>query len=180
MLYFQRNCYVIIWGKELEVYLEHYGILNIKEMLYALFLLDIFSWFFQSCSDGRQPTFFIYWFLDGVRSIKEVQKLSRPSWIYISIFIAIYVTNPITDVYKVNNRRHYQCQSNVWAHMGIMRQRSVFEDIDQLPITGFELSFSSPVVKSYPFTTLLWVNKDKIIYPNKFSQVIRQFISHSY
>ena len=64
--------------------------------------------------------------------------------------------------------------------MGIMRQRSVFEDIDQLPITGFELSFSSPVVKSYPFTTLLWVNKDKIIYPNKFSQVIRQFISHSY
>ena len=47
--------------------------------------------------------------------------------------------------------------------MGIMRQRSVFEDIDQLPITGFELSFSSPVVKSYPFTTLLWVNKDKMM-----------------
>ena len=47
--------------------------------------------------------------------------------------------------------------------MGIMRQRSVFEDIDQLPITGFELSFSSPVVKSYPFTTLLWVNKGKMM-----------------
>ena len=118
-------------------------------MLYALFLLDIFSWLFQSCPDGRQPSFFIYWFLDGVRSIKEVQKLSRPSWFYISIFtqpiwfiyscfsffsvfITIYVSNPVTDVYKVNNGRHYLCQSNVWAHMGIMRQRSIFEDIDQL------------------------------------------------
>ena len=100
--------------------------------------------------------FFIYWFLDGVRSIKEVQKLSRPSWIYISIFteliwfiysffyflffsifIAIYVTNPITDVYKVNNGRHYQSQSNFWAHMGIMRWRSIFEDIDRLPTLWF-------------------------------------------
>ena len=30
--------------------------------------------------------FFIYWFLDKVTSIKEVQKTSRPFWIYISIF----------------------------------------------------------------------------------------------
>ena len=54
--------------------------------------------------------FFVYWFLDWVRSIKEVQKLSR-----------------------VNNGRCYQSQSNVSAHMGIMRRRSIFEDIDQLP-----------------------------------------------
>ena len=30
--------------------------------------------------------FFAYWFLDEVRSIKEVQKTSGPFWIYISIF----------------------------------------------------------------------------------------------
>ena len=93
--------------------------------------------------------FFVYWFLDGVRSIKEVQKTSRPFWIYISIFTQciwfilinlffnfycnVYnVTNPKIDVYKVNNGRQYQCQSNVWSHMGIMRWRSIFKDIDQL------------------------------------------------
>ena len=31
-------------------------------------------------------------------------------------------------MFEVNNGRHYKCQSNVWAHMGIMRQRSIFED----------------------------------------------------
>ena len=36
------------------------------------------------------------------------------------------------DIYELNNRRHCQCQSNVWAHMVIMRQRSVFEDINRL------------------------------------------------
>ena len=92
--------------------------------------------------------FFVYWFLDEVRSIKEVQKTSKPFWIYLSIFTQpiwfilvflffnfhcnTYVTNPIIDVYKVNNGRHYQCQSNVWADMGIMRWRSIFKDINQL------------------------------------------------
>ena len=97
--------------------------------------------------------FFVYWFLDEVRSIKQVQKTSRPFWIYISIFTKpiwfihvflffnfycnIYVTNPTIDVYEVNNGRHYQCQSNVWAHMGIMRRRSIFEDINRLTIIWF-------------------------------------------
>ena len=102
--------------------------------------------------------FFVYWFLDEVRSIKEEQNLSRPSWIYNSIFtqpiwfiyscfflffnflflfLLQYVTNPITDVYKANKGRHYQSQSNVWADMGIMRWRSIFEDIDQLPTIWF-------------------------------------------
>ena len=36
------------------------------------------------------------------------------------------------DVYEANNGRHYQCQSDVWAHMDIMRQSSIFNDIDQL------------------------------------------------
>ena len=95
--------------------------------------------------------FFIYWFLDEVRSIKEVQKTSRPFRIYISIFtqhtsfIHVFLffnfycnicngTNPIIDVYEVNNRRHYQCLINVWAHMGIMRQRSIFKNINRLTI----------------------------------------------
>ena len=63
--------------------------------------------------------FFVYWILDEVRSIKEVQKTSRSFWIDISIFTQpiwfihvfqsrfycnIYdVTNPIIDVYEVNN-----------------------------------------------------------------------------
>ena len=86
--------------------------------------------------------FFVYWFLDEVRSIKEAQKTSGPFWIYISIFTQpiwfihvslffnfycnIYnVTNPIIDVYEVNNGRHYQCQINVW------------EDINRLTIVWF-------------------------------------------
>ena len=30
-----------------------------------------------------------------------------------------------------------------------------------ISIAGFDLSFSSPVVKIYLFATLFWVNKDK-------------------
>ena len=33
-----------------------------------------FNNFLQICPDGQQHTFFVYWFLDGVRSINEVQK----------------------------------------------------------------------------------------------------------
>ena len=32
---------------------------------------------------------------------------------------------------------YYQFQSNVWAHMGIMRRRLIFEDINQLTIIWF-------------------------------------------
>ena len=95
------------------------------------FYLIYFHDFSQAYLDGRQPTFFVYWFLDEVRSIKEAQKTSGPFWIYISIFTQpiwfihvslffnfycnIYnVTNPIIDVYEVNNGRHYQSQINVW------------------------------------------------------------------
>ena len=45
---------------------------------------------------------------------------------------------------------------------------------------GFDLSFSSTVVKIYSFVTLLWVNKDENMEPNKFSQSIEQDLSHSY
>ena len=92
--------------------------------------------------------FFFYSFLDGVRFINEVQEPFRPFWIYISIFtqtivfwfiivflffsifIAIYIilrTRYFTN--EVNNGSHYQCQSNVWACVGIIRRRSVFENI---------------------------------------------------
>ena len=70
---------------------------------------------------GNLP-FLVYWFLDEARSIKEVQKTSRPFRIYILIFTQsvwfiliflffyfycnIYVIKPIIDVYKVNNGRH--------------------------------------------------------------------------
>ena len=43
--------------------------------------------FFQTCPNGRQPTFLFYWFLDGVRFISKLQKPFRTFWIYISIFI---------------------------------------------------------------------------------------------
>ena len=115
------------------------------------FYLIYFYDFLQTCPDGSNLLFFVYWFLDGVRSIKEVQKPSRPFWIYISIFnqpiwfILVFlffifycniynVTNLKIDVYEVNNRRHHQCQSNLWAHMIIMRRRSNFEHIDRLTI----------------------------------------------
>ena len=98
--------------------------------------------------------FFVYWILDEVRSIKEVQKTSRSFWIYISIFTQpiwfihvfqffsfycnIYnVTNPIIDVYEVNNGRHYHCQSNVRAYMNIMRRRSIFKNINGLTMIWF-------------------------------------------
>ena len=125
--------------------------LNIIEILMLCFFLIYFYDFFQTCPECLQLTFFVYWFLDEVRSIKEVQKTSRPFRIYISIFtqhtsfIHVFLffnfycnicngTNPIIDVYEVNNRRHYQCLINVWAHMGIMRQRSIFKDINRLTI----------------------------------------------
>ena len=41
---------------------------------------------------------------------------------------------------------------------------------------GLDLSFWSTVVKIYPFTTLRLVNKDKNIKPNKFSQLVGQYI----
>ena len=60
--------------------------------------------------------FFVYLFLNGVRSIKEVRKPSRTFWIYISIFTQpicfilvflffkfycnIYVTNPLIDLMR--------------------------------------------------------------------------------
>ena len=118
------------------------------------FYLMYFQDFFKTCPDGHQPNFFLLLVFRWVRSIKEVQKTSRPFWIYISIFTQpiwfilvflffnfyfnIYnVTNTKIDVYEVNDRRHYQCQSNVWAHMAIMQRKSIFEDIDRLPITWF-------------------------------------------
>ena len=88
--------------------------------------------------------FFVYWFLDEVRSINEVQKSSRP-WVYISIFtqpiwfIHVFLFfNFYCNIHNVTNpnrclRGHQQCQSNAWAHMGIMRRRSIFEDINRLP-----------------------------------------------
>ena len=134
--------------------MEHNGILNIIEILMLSFYFIYFHDFFQTCPNGRQPTFFVYWFLDEVRSIKKVQKTSRLFWIYISIYTHpiwlihvflffnfycnIYnVTNPIIDVYQVNNGKHYQCQKNVLAHTGIMRRRSIFEDINRLSILWF-------------------------------------------
>ena len=134
--------------------MEHYRILTIIEIPMLCFYLIYLHDYFQTCPDGRQPTFFVYWFLDEVRSIKKVQKTSRLFWIYISIythpiwFIHVFlffnfycniynVTNPIIDVYQVNNGKHYQCQKNVLAHTGIMRRRSIFEDINRLSILWF-------------------------------------------
>ena len=45
--------------------------------------------------------------------------------------------------------------------------------------TRFDVSFWSVAVKLYSFATLCWVNKDENIYPNKFSQPIRQYIPHN-
>ena len=116
-----------------------------------MFLLDIFPWLFPDLSGCSATYFFLAsWFLDEVRSVKEVQKTSRhfiiyPSildlftFFYFSIFITIYVTKPIIDVYEVNNGRHHQCQSGVWAHMGIMRRRSIFEDTNRLTIIWFTI-----------------------------------------
>ena len=46
-------------------------------------------------------------------------------------------------------------------------------------IAGFDLFSSKAVVKSYPFANLFRVNKDENMKPSKFSQPIRQYISHS-
>ena len=115
-------------------------------LLYFFYFHD----FFQTSPDCQQPTWFVYWFFDEFRSIKEVQKASRPFWIYIlmftqpiwfihvfllfSIYCNIYVTNLIKDVYEVNNGRQYQFKSNFWTHMNIMRRRSIFKDINRLTI----------------------------------------------
>ena len=40
--------------------------------------------------------------------------------------------------------------------------------------------FWSAVLKINFFITFCWVNKDENIYPNKFSQPIGQYVSHSY
>ena len=127
--------------------------------------------------------FFVYWFLDEVRFIKEVKKSSRPFWTYIPIFnqpILIYsrfsifhffffcniynVTNPIIDVYKVNNGRHYQCQSKVWAHMGIMRRRWMLKDINRQTIIWFttQLTYKTAIHKKrWP----KYSNKDNWVKP---------------
>ena len=47
-------------------------------------------------------------------------------------------------------------------------------------MTGFDLSFSSAVLKCNPFTTLFWVNKDGNMLTNKFSRPTGQYISHRY
>ena len=75
--------------------------------------------------------FFVYWFSDGVRSTKEVQKPSRPFWIYISMFTEpiwfildflflnfyynIYFTNTIIHVYEVNNGEHYHLDGGQYS-----------------------------------------------------------------
>ena len=112
--------------------MEHYGILDIIEIRYTLFLLDIFPWLFPDLS-GWSATyfFFVYWFSDGVRSTKEVQKPSRPFWIYISMFTEpiwfilvflflnfyynIYFTNTIIHVYEVNNGEHYHLDGGQYS-----------------------------------------------------------------
>ena len=122
-----------------------------KCFIFTLYISMTFSRFVRMIGN---LLFFVSWFLDEVRFIKEVQKTSRPFWIYISIFTQpiwfihfflffdFYcnihnITNPIIDVYEVNNRRNYQCQSYVWTHMGIMRQKSIFKDINRLTIIWF-------------------------------------------
>ena len=101
----------------------HYGILNFIEILFALFFLDIFSWLFPDLS-GWLATYFF-----SCTGFSRYKKPSRPFWVYISIFtqpiwfILVFlffnfhcnicnVTNPIIDVSKVNNGRHYQWQTN--------------------------------------------------------------------
>ena len=118
------------------------GLFNWSITVYLIYF--VFTWYISMTFSrlvrmvGNLLFFFDYWFLDEVSSIKEVQKTSRLFWIYISIFTQqtwfihvflffnfyynIYVTDPIIDAYEVNNGRHYQCQSSVWAHMGIMRR----------------------------------------------------------
>ena len=44
---------------------------------------------------------------------------------------------------------------------------------------GLTYLFLSVVVKSYPFATLFWVNKDENIWSNKISLPIGKYISHS-
>ena len=53
---------------------------------FVCFSLLYFHGFFQTSPNGCRPTFFFYWFLDGVTFINELQKPSRTFWIYISIF----------------------------------------------------------------------------------------------
>ena len=50
----------------------------------------------------------------------------------------------------------------------------------QFLYVGFDLSVLNAVVKSYPFTTLCWVNKNENVQPDKFPQPIGQYFSHSY
>ena len=52
--------------------------------------------------------------------------------------------------------------------------------LSNLQTGGFYLSFWSTVLKIYPFETLCWVYKDENMSPNKFSQPIGLYISHSY
>ena len=122
-----------------------------KCFIFTLYISMTFSRFVRMIGN---LLFFVSWFLDEVRFIKEVQKASRPFWIYILIFtqpiwfihvfllFSIYcniynVTNLIKDVYEVNNGRQYQFKSNFWTHMNIMRRRSIFKDINRLTIIQF-------------------------------------------
>ena len=59
-----------------------------------------------------------------------------------------------------------------WLHL--------FKFYTYLHFEGFDLSFWGDVMKTYPFATLCWVNKDKSIKSNIFSLPIGHYISHSY
>ena len=121
---------------------------NYYRNTYALFLLDIFPWFFPDLSRCSATYFFSstgFWmWLGPLRRYKNLLKFFGfifqylPAYLIVFLFFNfycnIYVTDPIIDVCEVNNRRHYQCQSHVLAHTGIMRLRSIFEDINRLTI----------------------------------------------
>ena len=70
------------------------------------FSLQYFHDLSQTCPNGRQLTFFVYWFLDGFRFIKELQKPFRTFWIYISIFtqpIRFSLLNSYCNIYNLTN-----------------------------------------------------------------------------
>ena len=119
--------------------MEHCSILNNYYRNTLCFSLIYFHDFSQTCPDSRQPTFFVYWFLDGLGPLRRHKNLLDlfgfifrylPSLFDLFSFFFFFnfycnicnVTNPTIDVYEINKGRHHQCQSNVLTHMGIIRR----------------------------------------------------------
>ena len=51
----------------------------------------------------------------------------------------------------------------------VSKDKYISRWVDLENLTGLDLSFSSTVMKSYPFATLSCINKEENMQPNKFS-----------